>query len=86
MRDGEITDNLVEATVTPGSHAAGKQIFDLHLPPGVLIALIGRGKDVIVPDGGTLIEVGDHLLLVTRTEAREAVIEQLCGIPRLTDS
>jgi len=86
MEDGEITDNIVEATVMPNSYAVGKQILDLHLPPGVLVALIGRDRDVIVPNGGTVIEVGDHLLLVTRPEVREEMITQLCGAPNLRDS
>jgi cell volume regulation protein A len=86
MEDGEITDNIVEATVMPNSHAVGKQILDLHLPPGVLIALIGRDRDVIVPNGGTVIEAGDHLLLVTRPEVREELITQLCGASNLKNS
>lgn len=86
MEDGEITDNIVEATVMPNSYAVGKQILDLHLPPGVLVALIGRDREVIVPNGGTVIEVGDHLLLVTRPEVREEMITQLCGTPSLKDN
>jgi hypothetical protein len=33
-----------------------------------------------------VIEVGDHLLLVTRPEVREEMITQLCGAPNLRDS
>ncbi len=85
MEDGEITDNIVEATVMPNSYAVGKQILDLHLPSGVLVALIGRNREVIIPNGGTVIEVGDHLLLVTRPEVREELITQLCGTSSLKD-
>lgn len=80
MRDGEISDNLLEIAVTPDAPAVGQQIFDLGLPSGVLVALIGRGRDLIVPGGSTVIEAGDKLLIVTKEETREAVVCMMCKV------
>lgn len=76
MRDGVISNDLFEVTVPETSVAVGKQIIDLHLPKGVLIVLIGRNADMLVPSGATIIEAGDKLLLVAG-EAREKVREIL---------
>ena len=47
MRDRAIANDLREIHVLPDAPAVGKQIVDLHLPPDVLIVLIGRGDDMI---------------------------------------
>jgi cell volume regulation protein A len=73
MQDGVISDNLLEISVTPSCRIIGQQIIDVGLPPSVLIALIGRNGDTIVPNGGTIIQAGDRLLLVTRADLREQV-------------
>jgi cell volume regulation protein A len=73
MQDGVISDNLLEISVTPSCKIIGQQIIDVGLPPSVLIALIGRNGDTIVPNGGTIIQAGDRLLLVTRADLREQV-------------
>ena len=41
----------------------GKKIMDLDLPKGILIAVIQRGKDTIVPRGDVEIRTGDRLIL-----------------------
>jgi cell volume regulation protein A len=66
MDDGIITNNLIEFTVPEASPVCGKQIADLQLPDGTLIVLIGRKDDLVVPRGGTLLEAGDRVLLLTR--------------------
>jgi cell volume regulation protein A len=73
MEDGRISDNQVELTISEGCAIVGQQIIDLNLPSGVLIALIGRANDTIVPNGGTVIEAGDRLLLVTTAAMRDQV-------------
>ncbi len=56
-----------EAQLT--SDAVGTALRDLKLPPGVVIAAIVRGRTVLVPRGQTVIEEGDHVLVVARTSA-----------------
>lgn len=41
----------------------GKQIQDLKLPHGIIVAVIQRGKDVIVPRGDVIVKTGDKLVL-----------------------
>ena len=41
----------------------GKQIMDLHLPHGMIVAVIQRGRDIIVPRGDVVLKTGDKLVL-----------------------
>ena len=56
-----------EAQLT--SDAVGTALRDLKLPQGVVIAGLVRGEMVLVPRGQTVIEEGDHVLVVARTSA-----------------
>lgn len=73
LEDGGIGENLMEIAIPEDSTLVGRQIIDLKLPTGALIALIARQHDTIVPNGGTIIEAGDRLLLVTSNQARDQV-------------
>jgi cell volume regulation protein A len=42
--------------------------MDLGLPAGALIALLIKGEETVAPGGGTVIEVGDTLLIFARKE------------------
>jgi potassium/hydrogen antiporter len=75
MRDGIISNNLREIHLSEASPAAGRQIVDLALPPDVLIMLVGRDDDTIVPKGSTILEAGDSLLVLARDDAREQIRE-----------
>ena len=77
MRDQTIANDLAEIHVATGSPAVGKQIVDLHLPPDVLLVLIGRGGDMIVPRGSTVIEEGDTVLVMAPASAGEQVRQAL---------
>jgi cell volume regulation protein A len=67
--EGDIVDYLVDEN----SPAAGRQVKALALPQGVVIAIIARGEQIIPPQGGTRIEVGDHVILVLRPGTRPLV-------------
>jgi cell volume regulation protein A len=71
MRDQSIGNDLAEIHVPPGAPAVGKQLVDLHLPADVLVVLIGRGGDMIVPRGGTVIAAGDTVLVMAQPSAGE---------------
>lgn len=73
MRDRTIANDLAEVHVGAGAPAVGKQIVDLHLPPDVLLVLIGRGGDMIVPRGSTVIEEGDAVLVMAPASAGGSV-------------
>mgnify|MGYP005839642767 FL=1 len=80
MKDGMITNNLCEITIAPGSPVVGKQILDLNLPADVLIVLIGREGDLVVPKGGTVLQAED-VLLVLAAEGMQQQVRQLCAAP-----
>ncbi|HSF29433.1 MAG TPA: potassium/proton antiporter, partial [Candidatus Tectomicrobia bacterium] len=62
---GHENSDLVEISVPPNGAAAGKQIVELGLPPGALIVLVNRADEFLVPSGGTVLEAGDKLLVLT---------------------
>jgi cell volume regulation protein A len=72
--DGEIVDY----TVKPGARVVGRPLRALALPEGVLVALILRGKQVVMPRGDTTLEPGDHVFVALRTSLQP-------GIDRLFD-
>lgn len=58
-------EHLIEHELAAGSSVAGKRIIDLRLPPQVLIVLVARNGEHIVPTGSTELLVGDRLLVAT---------------------
>ena len=67
--DGEIVDY----TVKPGAQVAGQQLCDLTLPDGVLVKLILRGKQVVMPRGSTPLKPGDHVFVALRTRLQPLI-------------
>jgi potassium/hydrogen antiporter len=66
---GDAGHNLRELIVRPGAPAIGQPIVSLGLPPGVLVVLVYRGGQHFVPQGGTVLEAGDRLLLLAEGAA-----------------
>ncbi len=70
------------------NHAwAGRRIFELDLPPDVLVISVMREKadKVVVPRGHTRLEPGDRLILVGPAYASQELMERLdqeAGSPR----
>jgi len=56
--------NLHEVVVPEGSPAAGRRIVDLDLPQDVLVVLVTRDDESLVPQGSTMLQPGDAVLLV----------------------
>lgn len=79
MEDGVISNNLIEFSVPEASPVCGQQIADLALPEGTLIVLIGRKGDLVVPRGGTVLESGDQVLLLTQ-DAHLPIVKSLIRI------
>jgi cell volume regulation protein A len=67
-RTAGVNSQLVDVEVPNGSAVIGKQIVGAGFPKGALIVLIGRGNEFIVPNGGTVIEPGDRLLMLANGE------------------
>ncbi len=67
--DGEIVDY----TVKPKAQVAGQQLRDLALPDGVLVTLILRGREVVMPRGSTALDPGDHVFVAMRTSLQPLI-------------
>ena len=55
---------LVTVTVDPSSALCGAALRAAHLPHGMLITAIERGRDVVVPTGDTHFEAHDRLTAI----------------------
>lgn len=75
LKGGEMA--LTEIKLTPDSRASGKLVNELGLPPGVVLAVVLRDGEVIVPGGDTRLEAGDELLAVTSVEKEAELLEVL---------
>jgi CBS-domain-containing membrane protein len=49
------------------SRLVGRRLRDASLPDDVIITTIQRGRDLVVPNGDTVLQTGDHLVLITRS-------------------
>ena len=54
---------LEEHTVKPGGRWAGKRIMDYDRPERGVVVMIRRGEKNTIPDGKTVLQVGDVLVL-----------------------
>ncbi|MBK5225724.1 MAG: hypothetical protein JJD96_04010 [Thermoleophilia bacterium] len=68
---------LAEIKLTQSSKAAGSLVSELELPQGVVIVVVMRGGEVIVPGGETRLEADDELLAVTSVEREHELLEAL---------
>lgn len=55
--------NLIKIKITQELSWSGKAIKKLNLPKGTLIVLIRRGQENIIPNGNTVVEMGDIAIL-----------------------
>ena len=56
---------IMEVYATPHMDILGVPLKDLELPRSVIIAAIHRGNQVIIPNGDTIIEEDDRLLMLS---------------------
>jgi potassium/hydrogen antiporter len=76
---GDQGHGLRELTIRGGAPAVGRSIVSLGLPGGVLLALLYRDGQIIVPQGGTILAAGDRVLLLAEDDAFEIARELLLG-------
>jgi len=81
--DGEI----VEYVVTPSSKVAGQALRNMALPYDVVVTLVVRRDDVIIPRGSTPLEPGDHVFIAMRTRFKPlltCLFDSCSAVPPLT--
>jgi cell volume regulation protein A len=84
--DLELTDTikseLIEMNLPGSSKAIGRPIVKLGIPKGALIVLVNRNGKYIQPNGSTILEEGDHLLvLASNKEVLDEVSSTLGTTP-----
>lgn len=57
--EGEVTEVIAEE----GSPIVGKPLFDINLPPGIIIGAVLHKGQVIIPDGNTVIHKNDRIVI-----------------------
>jgi potassium/hydrogen antiporter len=70
---------LREVTITEGAPAVRRSIVSLGLPAGVLVVLLYRAGQILVPQGGTVLEAGDRVLLLAEGDTYPAARHLLAG-------
>lgn len=72
----EIDSKLWDVDITENMLVNGHRLMDMQLPKGILVIMIKRGEQYIIPNGDAEIIVGDKLLLVSAPEHDEPHVLQ----------
>ena len=82
--DIELTDNfkseLIELNIPNDSPVIGKAIVELKLPKNALIVLVHRGDKYLTANGETVLESGDHLLVMADSRETIQLVHSAMGI------
>lgn len=69
----DVNADIVEYTLDERCTAGGQPLSELSLPEDAVVAMIARGQTLIPPRGSTRLMPGDHIFVVLRADARDAV-------------
>jgi Trk K+ transport system NAD-binding subunit len=75
-----LASELREIVMPSTSSALGRSLVELNLPSGFLVVLVHRGHQSLVPNGDTVLEAGDHLLVLAEPALFEATAGRLTGV------
>ena len=67
--DGEIVDYTVRA----GAPAAGLKLREMGRPDGMVVTLVVRRRQVVIPRGATALEPGDHVFVALRNHVKPLI-------------
>lgn len=76
----DLKSELVEMDIPEDSPAAGRPVVDLNLPKSAFIVLIHRTGKYFTAGGDTILEAGDHLLLMADSKETVTMIYQSFGV------
>jgi cell volume regulation protein A len=77
---GGLKSELKELYISPSSSAVGKAIYELGLPAELLVILIAREDDFVLPSGGTVLQGGDTLLVLADEKSYNDVLAKLAKV------
>ncbi|MFN3529176.1 MAG: potassium/proton antiporter [Bacteroidia bacterium] len=75
-----LKSELREVVIPQNSPAHGQPIVNLHIPKNTLIAIIERKGKYVTPNGSTILQSGDKLLLVSEKLDSMAEVFQTLGL------
>jgi cell volume regulation protein A len=64
-----LKSEMMEIVLKPECPALGRKIVDIDFPPSATIAIIVRDGKFIIPNGSTVIEHGDKLIVLAESKA-----------------
>ena len=77
LMEGEA--EIMEILISENSKVANKKIHKLHLPSDALVGAILRSGEMVVPNGETILEAGDSVILVTLPHSIDKVEKIFAG-------
>ncbi|MGH1366018.1 MAG: TrkA C-terminal domain-containing protein [Calditrichia bacterium] len=66
----------MQLLISADSELKDKKLKQIKLPKEVLIGMISRGEEVIIPDGNTAILEGDKITLIGKREDVEEAMKE----------
>ncbi len=69
----EIDSKLKDMTLSADMLANGNRLADMQIPQGILVMLIKRGQDFIIPNGQIELKVGDKLLFIAEPNKKAEI-------------
>ncbi|MBQ7732617.1 MAG: Trk system potassium transporter TrkA [Synergistaceae bacterium] len=63
----KINAEMLEVVIQESNEFVGRTLAEIRLQKGVIVALLGRGDEILVPTGATRILAGDHVILFALT-------------------
>jgi len=68
---------MIRLEIPPHAEVDGKRVVEIGFPDDVLVLLINRRGDYIVPHGGTILQAGDMVSLLGGKDSLARVRDQL---------
>ncbi|WP_129598512.1 Trk system potassium transporter TrkA [Methanohalophilus profundi] len=69
--DGKV--KMMEFVVKDNSNIAGKHLRDVDLLDCCIVSALFRGSQLIIPHGEDIIQAGDHIVIIGKTEAMKDI-------------
>ena len=79
---GEVDGELLSFYIDEALPVVGAALSDLPFPHGAAVTLIVRGRELVAPEGSTVLEPGDHVYVITTT-AERPFIQLMFGRPEV---